>query len=374
MDTRDASTYKRIKYFCIIGMLFFGTCSTLVAKHLDNSSFSYELFQTMIMFIGEFLCIFYVIYRKFSPTKVSPRKSSGGRQPLFLSLGKKVFAISGLCDFFGSYLQAICYNLLSSPAIMAFKMLMILNIFIYRFLIIKRKIYRHQVLGLSLLVLGFLLIALIVLTNPEGGEDSYNQPSMLVGMALMFIAQIFNILNFISTEYFMWKVKVEAEEVLAIKGISGIIICVVAYVPLQFIYPQDSEESSLWNPFRYLGEHASLAPFLVIFAFIACMYNYFITKIIQVTDSLSACTLDSGRMITYWAISFAFISRAPATLEIIGAILLTAGICIYNEIFIIRWWGFEKAAKKNLKENDIYKEIRQRSREWQTRLESLVIE
>ena len=79
-------------------------------------------------------------------------------------------------------------------------------------------------------------------------------------------------------------------------------------------------------------------------------------------------------MITYWAISFAFISRAPATLEIIGAILLTAGICIYNEIFIIRWWGFEKAAKKNLKENDIYKEIRQRSREWQTRLESLVIE
>ena len=172
----------------------------------------------------------------------------------------------------------------------------------------------------------------------------------------------------------MWKVNIEAEEVLTIKGVSGILTCVVAYVPLQFIYPQDSEENSIGSPFRYISEHQNVAVFLVLFVLITGMYNYFITRVIQVTDSLSACTLDSGRMITYWAISFAFVRKVPATMEVIGAILLVAGICIYNEIVVIKCWGFERAAKKNLKENDIYKEIRKRSRQWQTRLESLMIE
>lgn len=374
MDERGKKTYYRLKYFCIIGTILSGTCTTILAKYLDDTSFSYELFQTLFMFIGESLCVVLVVYSRV----LNAKTPSAGQQNNYLhswfisKFGKKVYAISGFCDFFGSYLQGISYNLLSNPVLMSFKMILIFNMFLYRVLIIRRKVFRHQVLGLLLLSIGMMLVVLMSLVSPNN-HQSFDRNGV-IGIILMLFAQIFNMFDFISMEYFMWNLKTEAAEVITIKGISGILMITICYVPLQFIYTQDSKQNSLGDPFNYLNAHAELIPFLILFMLGTCIFNFFLAKTIQVTDSLSVCTLDSGRTITYWAISFAFVSTRPDPLEIAGAFLLALGLCIYNEILIIPCWGLEKSAQRNLKENQVYKEIRQKSRVWQTRLDSLMLE
>ena len=46
----------------------------------------------------------------------------------------------------------------------------------------------------------------------------------------MVVAQFFNALNFITEEYLMERITIKVEKVVAIEGITGLILCCLLYL------------------------------------------------------------------------------------------------------------------------------------------------
>ena len=375
MQTREQKIHKKIKIYCMTGVLCFGTCSTLTALYLDELKFNYALFQTLLMFIGESLCIIPALLQKYSTKRLSLRKISAKSEDsktFFLSrFGKKSFCISGICDFVDSYLEYASFDLLPSPALMAFKMILMLNVFAFRTVILRRKIYRHQVLGLFLLIVGMILAGIVVIFNKNSSEKM--DSNVIIGIIMMLAAQIFNMMGILSMEHLMWNIDIKPAEVVSIKSITGILCCIISYLPLLLIYGDRANRSTIADPIAYVSNHLIIIPWLIGFVGLTGIINFLFVKTLKVTDSLAYCTIDAGRMITFWAFSFAIIPKSANPFEVSGACLLAVGLLLYNEILIIPFFGFDKAVKKNLKENQYYKQLKEDNRAWQTGLDILML-
>lgn len=193
-----------------------------------------------------------------------------------------------------------------------------------------------------------------------------------IGFFLMFISQIFHTLDVISIEYFMWNIEIEPEEVVGIKGLTGIVICLISYAPLHYFLDPNDPKNSLEAPFRNIDERREIAFYLVMFTISISIFNFFMVKTIKINDSLSFCTLDSGRMIIVWALSLALFTTAGFNpFEPLAAFILALGLLIYNEVLVIPLFGLEKSVKKSIKDNQTYKDIRFQSRSWQLMLDTL---
>ncbi|OMJ87853.1 hypothetical protein SteCoe_10336 [Stentor coeruleus] len=373
MADKDKKVYKRLQLLCIFGTMASGTWSTLTVSYLDKLNFTYALFQVAFMFIGEFLCYFIVYGKKIcirNDDFKSTRRYSIQPPNKLQRFGKKIFIFTAFCDFIDSFLQATSYNYLSTAAIMGFKMLLIFFIFLFRKFVMKRNTYRHQILGLIIILIGMLMIGVIVFyTSSESKVWGDNET---IGFFFMFISQIFHTLDVISIEYFMWNIEIEPEEVVGIKGLTGIIICLVSYVPLHYLLDPNDPKNSLEAPFKDIDRRSEIAYFLVMFTISISIFNFFMVKTIKINDSLSFCTLDSGRMIIVWALSLAIFTTAGFNpFEPLAAFILAVGLLIYNEVLVIPLFGFDRSVKKNIKDNQTYKDLRFRSRSWQLMLDTL---
>ena len=60
------------------------------------------------------------------------------------------------------------------------------------------------------------------------------------------------------------------------------------------------------TPFNKMGEDSEVCILVVFLLFIVGLLNFFQIKTIKVADSLSLCTIDSGRVILVWILAIAF--------------------------------------------------------------------
>lgn len=354
--------------------MILGASSALTISYLDEIGFSFTLFQTILMFFGELLSS--SIYFLKRPEKSSITKQSQSTNVIsswFKKLGKKGFCIAAFCDFLSTLMIATSYIYMPAFTIMGFKMILILIMSLYRKLVLRRQVHRHQFLGLGLVIIGILTVT-FQLALVENASWSSN-PHFMISLIFMILGQVFFAIDIIVMEYFMIYYGYQAETVLAVKGGSGLVISVVSYVPLHYIFISDSEHSDLISAFVFLHNHSYAAGYLVLAFICLTFFNYFLVKTLKLTDCLAICTVDCGRMIFVWIFSYAIFPDEPFyPLEIVAALFLAFGLLVYNEVLILPFWGFDKSAYKTLRENDTFKEMRFNSRTWQMSLDSLIKE
>ena len=278
MPNQEEKKYYRQKYCYFASTILFGTSSIITATYLDRMNFRYALFQTVIMFLGQFLAYFVFLYLNIRKDKaigdsdISVLRIFGRNRTQ--RIGKKVFCLAGLFDFIDCFLEYSSYNLLQPSGIMALEFLLVFNMFIYRIVILKRQIFRHQFLGLFLVMIGMIFVSLVLFLKIDGGHTAYGHDALLA-VVFMVIAQFFNMLGYICVEHFMNNIEITAEEVISIKGITGIFLCLISYVPLHFIYSTDTKDNTLSEPFIFIKDNLQLIPFLILFMLISCFFNLF---------------------------------------------------------------------------------------------------
>ena len=255
---------------------------------------------------------------------------------------------------------------------MALKMFSIFYVLVYRRYVMRKIIYKHQRLGLGILVFGMIVS---VYSIGMSSERSYSLDTKACEfIAVMIFSQLFAALTLISMENVMWNCDVTTEEVNFIKGVTGIGICAVLYVPLSILLDGKVDFNGLLEPFLALTRPsvAGLVGFLLFSLFIL---NWVTAKALKITEALAICTIDAGRLIILWTIyiSLSFNKvKASQYMQISAGVLIIVGLLIYNELLIIPWFGLRKAAKISMKENQAFKEEREKTRGWQYRLEGLL--
>lgn len=351
-----------------------GASSALTISYLDEIGFSFTLFQTILMFAGELLSSS-IYYIKRPEKSMIPKQSQSTNliSSWFKKLGKKGFCVAAFCDFLSSIMITTTYMYMPAFTIMGFKMILILIMSLYRKLILRRQVYRHQFLGLGLVVIGILTVTFqLALVESTSWSES---PNFLISLIFMILGQVFLAIDIIVMEYFMIYYGYQAETVLAVKGSSGLVISIVSYVPLHYIFASESQHSDLIYAFVFLHDHSYVAGYLVLAFVFMAFFNYFLVKTLKLTDCLAICTVDCGRMIFVWIFSYAIFPNEPFyPLEVVAALFLAFGLLVYNEVLILPFWGFDKSAYKTLRENDTFKEMRFNSRTWQMSLDSLIKE
>ena len=367
--------YFMIKYFCMLGTIILGSVSTTLSKRLDIIGFYYPFFQTGLMFLGEASCGLVVFLLTKRQEKIVNLEGSFREREVqkgcFEKSGKYIFCVTAMFDFLGSFMEYFSYNLLKASVIVTFKMMVIIFIIVYRVYFLKRTIFRHQKLGLVFLAIGFLLVGSEVCLDSKT-HFNYNK-NALVGIFLMISAQVFNALVIIFQETQMNLIKINPQSVVAIQGISGLLICSIFYAPLKYLFNFIGYNSTdMQTPlvkFKESGEVCILICFLLV---VIGFLNIFQVKTIKVADSLSLCTIDSGRVILVWIMSIAFSFETALPIEIIGGGSLVFGIVIYNEVIVLPCYGMRKSVRVSMKESQIYRELKIKDRLWQNKFDSIL--
>jgi hypothetical protein len=260
---------------------------------------------------------------------------------------------------------------MSPTDFLSLKMVGICYLVSYRVLVQKRKIYKHQYLGFAIFSVGIMVLVIEnIIVSSKHERRSYG---FYIGLIL--IAQLLTNFELIFLEYFTWKNDASSFEVNSIKGVSGLVVCGIAYYPLSLICENNHETYSLIEPINKIFSGKTGPVILIILIFVLCFYNISLVQYVKMTEALSFKCIDSGRIITVSVIlsvlNFKNLQGSIAV-QAVSVVFVFTGLIIYNEILILPFCGLNKSAKLSISENKILKQKRAEQRTWFHKLDELV--
>ena len=220
----------------VLGVILFGTASSLISQLFDLKRSSFPLFQTLIMFIGELLCFFFIFINK---KERAPYNCS----PLMTKFGDYCFFLSGIFDFLNSLLEAICAFYITNFAFFwTLKMLATLYVLLYRKLYVNKSIYKHQKIGILIYIIGMIIIVFQILYDIDKTELDINSFYCILGM---LFAELCQACNLISQEKFLKRLDSTSGAANGMKGVIGLILTGTFYIPLHYFMDDvmDTEKS-----------------------------------------------------------------------------------------------------------------------------------
>ena len=254
--------YKARKYFFTLGMIIFGSGCLFVSEkvHFDNA-FD-PVLQTLIMFLGEFLCIGFIFIKKSknSLANVSDFKRINNSNPSQNKLSMPwyqkhesfVYIIPATSEFINSVLEVACSNYFISPTISSLKALKIIFVICYRFIYVNRTILKHRKLGLLI------------------------------------------------QEWLMAKLDTDPAKANYIKGIFGIIMCIIFYFPIGVLF---HEQNNYKEPFISLAASYEKFCYFAALIILMCFFNFFELVNLKFTESVTICTIRSSFIIFIWIVA-----------------------------------------------------------------------
>ena len=361
--------YKARRYYFTLGIITFGSLRYFASSSIQYKNSFDPVFQTFAMFFGEFLCfIFMLIGKNKKLAKISlemfqinntpiPAESNPQKMSWYYKYGRYCFIIPAIFDSINSIIEVICFNYLTIPMIVSLQMLKIIFIMYYRFNHVNRTIFKHQKLGLFIFICGIIIMLIEIITN-----DNYaSEAQRFIGIILMLIAEFFAGGSLLVQEFLMMKLNTAPSEVCFVKGFYGIILCIILYFPLGFLFEAFFQESNYEKPFTIFTESYDQPLYFVILVILFCLFNLFLIITIKFTESLTASTIDSSRIIITWIIVISINIDLFDKIEVIGGCLIVLGSFIYNEFLVIPWCGFKESAQESMENNRFYIEEKNKS-------------
>lgn len=348
------------KILALSGMMVLtGTLNTLAFKFQNSYGYKHGLTMTVQMFIGEYLNIIVLVLPLMLASKKLEKHFHGLQR--IADTNKKTtqvkwihMAFGGFLDAFGSGLQTVGLFLVSPSVYQMMKNGAIIFTAIFTITYLKKPLYRHNWLGVGILMIGFFVVGLssIIFTNNGGGKEQSIFLSLL-GVALMFLSLIFQGFQYVYEERIMDQVEVDPKRFIAAEGIFGtitmtILLFVTANLPcyseemcdidIAFDSPSAAMIQMLRNfPLLFY----SILSVLSIMVF--NLTGLYLTKYVS---SIFRVIIDSIRTISVWffAVLFGFetLKLGSFVMQIIGFMLLIVGNLIYNEIIVVKYLEFDK--------------------------------
>ncbi|RCN35761.1 hypothetical protein ANCCAN_18380 [Ancylostoma caninum] len=347
---------------CVM-MVVTGSLNTICAKwadriHADGIPFNHPFLQAGCMFFGELLCMgAYMIQFGYRHYRWSKQKNPGvygiliQEEPKLPRFNPFVFLPPAICDIIGTSVMYIGLNLTTASSYQMLRGALIVCTGLLSIFMVGAKIPGFKWMGMLLVVLGLVVVGVTDILC--GDHIEHSKQDIIVGDVLCVVAQVFVALQLVLEQKYMAKYDVEPLFAVGLEGIYGLVLLIIALVPLYYIHvppvfstnPQGRLED-LFYAWKQINMEPMIAVALSGTTISIAFFNY---AGVSVTKELSATTrtvIDSIRTIVIWAASIPLFHAKFIPYQIIGFVLLLMGMFIYNDIIFGPWVRFKFLPEK----------------------------
>ena len=346
------------------GYLLAGAVNTLLLKSMDkltvdDGRFRHPYFQVSSLFLGEFSCMFMSIILSFinrkrarlseyrvlnTQTRHLANKNRSQYKVLLFGIPAFLFLIAACLMFLGLALSAASVYQMVRASLSIF-------VAIYSVLFLKHKIFRHQVAGIVLLFIGLIIVGTSHIINQSESSDD-----PVWGGIILIFSQIIAAAVLVVEEYLLRNNNFEPLHATGVEGMCGFVYTLLL-LPILYFIPCSSDvvcsrgrvEDSIFA-FQQLSSSVSLLMLWLCFMLtIAILYwtGIYSTKY---ASALARSTYETSRSILVWIFSIVIGWEKFEILQLIGFMVMTVGLLLFNEIIIFPFFGFRESVEKHKEE------------------------
>merc|ERR1719271_1031493 len=308
-------------------MLISGTCNTLLMKFMvmqqvptadgaKSEGFDYLYFQTLLMMIGEFLCLF-VYYAQSRDQNFN-----------FTEVPKSIFAVACIFDWTATTLVNMAYVCIPASVVQMTRGAIVIFTCLLSVFFLGRRQYKYHIVGVSFVALGITLVSLSTFFNPaQGVVQQVSAATKLFGISLCLGAQVFQASMLVYEEKIMSKYTVPPLLVVGMEGTFGILFGLVLLTGLNAMHIENTAGAV------YQITHSKpLLTAVVGSIFSIAFFNFSGVTVTQKASAVSRSTIDVSRTIIMWAVELGMGWNSFNLLQLIGFFLVALGTMIYNRL------------------------------------------
>lgn len=363
-DTTQKSIWTPNVIFSTVVMLLSGTMNTLSFKLENRQNFKHGQFQSSLIFIGEYLTL--LIYGIAQSNKRKQEEhfydlvDTAENQGKSLHLSKFLMAIPSFFDTVGSILQLVATQLLPASVIQMLRGGVIIFTSIFSRIILGRIVHRHQIFGLSICLVGFVLVgiaSIVAPTDPTVINANTGVGGIVLGLVLSVTSIICFGLQFIVEEKIQMTNEIPPMRMIGLEGLFGVLFMLM-WINLSHFIPCPSQSlCNVYSSFEdiipavnQIFSNGLQMFWCVCTIFSIMLFNVYGLTLTKNVSSVFRSFWDATRTITVWIFSIMFgleifIFKA-FIIQVFGFIFQIIGNFIYNEVIEIPFFNMNKYLRK----------------------------
>jgi len=317
-------------------MLVTGAANTILMKYMtmtkvptgvggDVVGFEHPFFQTVLMMVGELLCLAVFYFNR-----------RGSTQPL-KEVPSWVFLVPCICDWTATTLVNAAYIFLAASVIQMTRGAIVIFTCLFSMVFLGRKQEKFHFIGVGLVFTGLTVVSFSALINGDSIQMESKLHAMM-GLIFCVSAQIFQATMIVYEEKVMKNADLEVEP-LQMVGMEGLWGCIIGVVLLSGLNATGIESTSV--ALYQLSSSATLTMATIGSIFSIAFFNWSGITVTQKASATSRSTIDSSRTIIIWMIELALHWNSFNILQLIGFMFLAAGTMIYNQIIDVPFMGVD---------------------------------
>lgn len=323
---------------CMGIMLLSGTANTLLMKFMviqkvptgPNATaigFDHPYFQTLLMMIGEFLCL--LVYRLQKSLRVAKPDGEDGQPAPWWT-----FAIACCCDWVATTLVNMAYIVIAASIVQMTRGVIVIFTCLFSVFFLGRRQYAYHIMGVALVFVGITLVSLSAFINPThtAVAQQASSGSKFFGIILCIVAQIFQASMIVYEEKIMSKYVAAPLQVVGMEGFFGIIIGVTVLIILNVTGTESTPAA--WYQMKHSGP---LFIAVIASVFSIAFFNASGVTVTQQASAVARSTIDCSRTILIWIVELGLGWNSFNVIQLIGFIILAVGTLIYNRLIVLRF-------------------------------------
>lgn len=317
-----------VGWFMLI-MLISGALNTILMKFMvmqkvptapgaSAEGFDQPYFQTLLMMVGEFLCLL-AYYAKGRDMSIN-----------FEEVPKSIFAIACCFDWTATTLVNMAYVCIPASVVQMTRGAIVIFTCILSIFFLGRRQYKYHMVGVGFVALGITLVSLSTFFNPAHGVTSTESAGFslkIFGISLCLLAQVFQASMIVYEEKIMNKYTVPPLLVVGMEGSFGILFGIILLSFLNVMHYENTQGA------LYQISHSTPLLCAVIGSiFSIAFFNFSGVTVTQKASAVSRSTIDVSRTILIWAVELTLGWNSFNMLQLAGFVVLALGTMIYNRL------------------------------------------
>jgi len=307
----------------------------------DERSFDHPFFQASTMFIGEALCLIAFIIKKkyFSapapPTYTSLKDGTSSSTSDGLFTNSIYFSLPAMLDMTGTGVMNAGLCLTYASVFQMLRSAVVVFTALLSVVILKRRLRAFHWVSILFVVMGVSVVGYVSIKY-SSDDSSKSQSSVMLGNALVILAQAMVALQMVVEEKIINTYGAPALKAVGFEGVFGFLILGILLVPLYYIqvsggvneYPIEDAYDALLQVSNSGEIQIALCGYIMSIAF----FNFFGISVTKAMSASHRMVLDSLRTVAVLAVSIALGWEEFHYEQLFGFFLLILGTSLYNEI------------------------------------------
>jgi drug/metabolite transporter (DMT)-like permease len=309
-------------------MLATGAANTLLMKFLVRQtvapgpgqapmSFDFPFFQTLLMMIGELMCL-----GAFAYTQATRKSGMATR-----TFSQLIIAVPVSCDWMATTLVNAAYVMIPASTIQMCRGCVVLFTCLFSVVFLGRQQQAFHYAGVALVAVGITIVSLDAVLHERTQSTGLTMTAAWLGVLLCIVGQVFQATMMVVEEKYMSSFNVPPLQMVGYEGLFGCAIGVVLLAVLQVSGVERATDATYM-----IGHSPALQAGCILSMFSIAFFNWSGVTVTQQASATARSTIDVCRTAIIWVVELLLAWNVFSWLQLVGFLVLIFGTLVYNEV------------------------------------------